>query len=82
MTDIQFDTENEFARPAAQSAGPKGLTKLVMKWGLAKDEKTAQYVLLGIAIVAILITLWLLFGQGGGSSAPVIPPGVTALPPG
>ena len=69
MAEIQFDTEQEYASASAPE-GPKGFAAFVMKWGLAKDEKTAQYVLLGViagaGILAFLVPV--LFGS---SHAPV-----------
>lgn len=55
MVDIRFDPEDEFTRSEAYTREPRGMTALVMKWGLAKDEKMAQYVLLGIAVGVTLL---------------------------
>ena len=77
MADLQFDTEQEFA-PTSASAEPKGLTAIVMRYGLAKDEKSAQYVLLGTAVVAILIAVGLPFLFGGPTQTP-LPSGTTIV---
>ena len=55
MAEIQFDNEQEFARPAAYTTQPRGMIALVMKWGLAKDEKSATRVLIGVAIGAVVL---------------------------
>lgn len=67
MTDIQFQDEQMYGRPVA--AKEKGLTALVQKWGLAKDGKQAEYILLGMATTLIIITLavWLLAMPRGSS---------------
>lgn len=59
MTSIQFDNDDEFARKSEYSPSSQGLTKLVMKLGLAKDEKTAQYVLLGLVIFCIALSAFI-----------------------
>ncbi len=56
MENIEFN-ENQpmVSRPSPVSAQPKGLYKLVISLGLAKDQKGAEGVLIAIAIIAILI---------------------------
>jgi len=51
MSNVQFQDQNNVYTVAKK----KGLSAMVIKWGLAKDEKGAQVVLLIIAVVAILI---------------------------
>ena len=43
---------------------------LAMKWFKIKEQKTAEYVLLGVAVVAFAVSLFLFFG--GGNTRPVI----------
>jgi len=45
----------------------RGLSARVISWGLAKNEKEAQIVLLGIAIVAALIAVFFMFSNGSSS---------------
>lgn len=55
MTDVQFTGEET---PSVQSQAPRqprGLYKLVISLGLAKDETSASAMLVVIAIIAILI---------------------------
>jgi len=64
---VKFEGEQRYAR----SYYPK--TPKVIQWvmkysgGLVKDEKQAIYVLIGFVAVAIVVSLFLVFG--GGSSA-------------
>ncbi len=61
MSEMQFDTpDDEFGRPPEQKPGIDIMGKLV-SWGLAKDRQQAQYVLLGVAVVAIVLALIIYF---------------------
>ena len=62
MAGIQFEEEQRLIRSLAP-VEPHGLADLVQKLGLAKDSRSANYILLGIIIVAIMATLLILFGQ-------------------
>ncbi|MEK7480823.1 MAG: hypothetical protein AAB604_01830 [Patescibacteria group bacterium] len=82
-TGVQF--QNEW-RPAARASSPS--TPRVVRWvmensgGYVKDEKQASYVLLGLAAAAIVVSLWLLLGRGGGPNVP-LPRGAKIIyPPG
>ena len=59
---IKFEGEQQYVRPY-YSDTPK-IIQLVMKYsgGLVKDEKQANYVLIGFVAVAIIVSLFLLFG--------------------
>ncbi|MDE2057349.1 MAG: hypothetical protein KGI78_00655 [Patescibacteria group bacterium] len=51
---------------------PRGITGLVIRWGLAKDARSAGYVLLGTAVgVAVLAFVMPMVIGGGGRSAGV-----------
>ena len=63
MSSVQFQDKNNTYTVAKK----KGLSSMIIKWGLAKDEKGAQVVLLIIAVVAILVGGFFMFT---GSSAP------------
>lgn len=61
---VKFETENYKAvKFYSETTTPK-MIKLVMKWsgGAVKEERHAEYVLLGFVIVAIGISLYLFFG--------------------
>jgi len=70
--DVQFDTD-KYRMPRYKAEPPK-VVQWVMKYsgGLVKDARQASYVLLGLAAVAIIISLLLMFGLPG-SSAPTKP---------
>ena len=72
MSNVQFQDQNTTYTVAKK----KGLSSMVIKWGLAKDEKGAQMVLLIIAVVAILIGGFFMFSGNGapGDGQPNILP--------
>ena len=64
---IKFDTPaDEFGRPPQQSMGADITGKLI-KWGFVATRQEAQYVLIGVAIVALVLA-YVLYGRLGGSS--------------
>ncbi|MBU6320965.1 MAG: hypothetical protein KGI78_00695 [Patescibacteria group bacterium] len=72
MADMQFE-EPSYGAPVVD-AGPKGLAGLLIRWGVAKDERQAQVALLVILVVALIGAASLfLFGGAAGSSRPPVP---------
>ncbi len=67
---IVFEGE-EFRQPAQsfQTSTPK-IVEWVIKYsgGYVKDEKQANYVLIGFVVLAIVISLFLVFGSDSDSS--------------
>lgn len=61
MNNVQFQDQQGVR--TVQKKG--GLTGLFIKMGLAKDEKSAQMVMLIVAVVAVAIALFFMFGGGG-----------------
>jgi hypothetical protein len=67
--DIQFDTDNAWARPQRTEIGSRSsFSKILIKSGLAKDEKSANQLLLVVAVVATIIGGVILFSGGDSSS--------------
>lgn len=66
--DVQF---HEWHPPRYESETPR-MTRWVIKYssGLIKNEKQANYVLLGFAALVIIISLFLFFGGGGTAGSP------------
>lgn len=54
--------------------GTPKVIRWVMKYsgGLVKDEKQASYVILGFVVLAIVVTLFLIFGRGGEQNTPPV----------
>ena len=53
---VTFEEEQQLSRAPARSA-TKGMTALVISWGLAKDEKGAAMVLLMAAGAALVLAI-------------------------
>jgi hypothetical protein len=65
---VEFQEENELNRLRPQyqggtmgSGGASGIPGLVIKLGLAKDLEGANKVMTGIAIIAFLLTFFVIF---------------------
>lgn len=72
MEGVTFD-ESEAVRRVQPARPSRGLTKLIISWGLAKDEAGAQkvlFIILGVSIAATAM-IWVL--AGGGEIAPPPP---------
>jgi hypothetical protein len=66
MADIQFDTNpSEFGTPPQGKPG-WDLTGQIVSLGLAKTREQAEYLLIGVAVLAIIIAAYFLFHSGGG----------------
>jgi len=71
------DGSDTDAKPQEEQQRPEEVflpgTPKVIQWvikysgGLIKDEKQASYALIGFVAVAIIISLFLVFGSGGGA---------------
>ena len=68
MSDIKFDDARGLNRSVtAKKQG--GLEKMLIDKGIAKDKKQAETILIGIAIVAFVLTGIVLLTQGNGSTS-------------
>lgn len=65
---IQFEIPSYGALKYYNETDTPKMVKLVMKWSGFKEQKQAEYVLLGFVVVAIGISLFLFFGGGSGIS--------------
>jgi len=82
MSDISFDEENTTMRAAPIATQQPALVKLVIRWGLAKDQKGAEMVLIGTAIIAAVLAIAIPLMTGGESSrSPQFDPMSADLPP-
>lgn len=81
--DIKFETDNwEKSASSFQDNTPK-MVKLVMKisGGAIKGQRQAEYVLLGFVVVAVVISLFLVFGGKGNTSSVDVRDPSLSLPP-
>ncbi len=57
MANVTFDEETSTQPRVQRSSEPRGLYKLVVKLGLAKDEQQANIALIVIALLAIAVAI-------------------------
>jgi hypothetical protein len=62
--------------PRSYYPGTPKIIQWVIKYsgGLVKDEKQANYVLIGFVAVAVIVVLFLVFGGGGNEGTPAPKP--------
>lgn len=73
---VQFENQGqEFGKPPVES-GPDFTSKLV-SWGLVSSRQEAQYVMIGIAVLAIVVAVFFFARSAGGNAPPPPPPGLS-----
>jgi hypothetical protein len=73
MGDVQFDEEHTDIRRSVLVKKSSGFRDLVLKTGMVKTEKEADYILLGIAICAVIIAGFLFISTFGSAPLPPAP---------
>ncbi len=64
MSNVEFE-ENNFSVgiPLQQATTTPTLVRLILKTGIAKDEKQANFVLIGVAVSAFLLTVYVIYSS-------------------
>ncbi len=72
---IKFETDSYKGAKFSDETNIPRMVKLVMKLsgGTIKEKRTAEYVLLGFAIVIFSISMYLFFGGSTSKQKPVLP---------
>lgn len=70
MSDIQFEEEQQFQRPAQSEQKPLFI-RLVLATGVVSTDREAEYVLLGIAVFLVILAFIIPSVMGG--SQPRVP---------
>lgn len=70
MADIQFDEEQQYQRPREVNQKPFFI-RLVLATGIVADDRQAEYVLLGVAVLAVILAF--VIPSLLSSSSPQIP---------
>lgn len=60
---VQFEEEQQYQQPVQTEQKPFFI-RIVLSTGIVSTDQAAQYVLLGIAAIGIIISLFLFFGGG------------------
>jgi hypothetical protein len=67
MSDVQFEEEKMSNNRYVGMGEPPMMVKFLLKHGLVKDEKQANYVLIAVAVISVILTIWVIrntFGFG------------------
>ena len=72
---MHFDSQGDEYGAPPQRAAMFDLTSKLVSWGLVSTPQEAQYVLIAVAVIAVLIAGYLLIGAvgGGGHTPPPLP---------
>ncbi len=70
MANVQFDSENEFRRPVAESNRASGIQGYLIRTGIARDVQQAQMMLLVTTVLTIIggIAVYLLLAPDAAES--------------
>lgn len=60
MSGISFDEEPSYQQAPVAASQPY-FVRLVIRWGFAKDQKSAEKLLIGVVIVALVIAFTIPF---------------------
>ena len=62
MSDIQFDLgEEDYGKSVTQQKKTPAMVALLVKYGIAKNTRTANYILFGGVIIAFIVAGFILF---------------------
>jgi hypothetical protein len=68
MVDVQFEEERNYTNTATPSYSSVkksgGITALLIKWGIAKNDSGAKVVMIGIIIVCVIISVLVITNTG------------------
>jgi len=73
MSDIEFNEDQNFSYPSYDEQEPGGLVSLVMKISLAKDEESANKMLMIIGVVAVVTIIVVFVFSGNSKELPPTP---------
>lgn len=80
MSGVEFNEEAVATSQAGSTAGPS-LAGWLIRSGFAKDERQAQYLLLGVAGIGLLIAAGIfVFNVSGKRPVPYNDPALTTIP--
>ena len=61
MMDLQFDEEPQYGQFKQSPAEQSYFVRLLLSIGVARDKKQAEYILVGVCIAALVISIAILF---------------------
>lgn len=66
MSNVEFEENNFPGNRFVEASKSPVMVKFILQTGLVKDEKQANYVLIGVAVCAFLLTLYVIKDMFGG----------------
>ena len=68
MSEMRFqeDQANEFGRPPVASGG-FDISAMLIKWGIASSRQQAEYILITVGAICLILAGYFFFFSGGGS---------------
>lgn len=72
MSDMFYEEET-FKRPARAGRNGSKMSQWLIDKGIVKSESAASMVLIGVAVVAIAITFWIIKGDDIGRPSQAVP---------
>ena len=76
MADVSFEEQDWQADRSEIERPPNAMIKWVLKTGIVKNPKQANYVLVGLAIVFFGLSIYFFVSASGGSSSKTNTPAV------
>jgi hypothetical protein len=70
---VRFNEGDDYGAPPQRSEG-FDLTGKLVSWGLVSSREQAQYVLIAVAVIAVLVAGYFFMGSISGGSVPPPPP--------
>lgn len=70
MANIQFEEEQQYQQQCQTGEQKPFFTRLVLATGIVSDDKHAQYVLLGVAVLILILAFMIPSFTGSGARAP------------
>jgi hypothetical protein len=66
MVNVDFEEQDwQPERPIVQSSDSK-MVNLVLKTGLVKDPKKANYILVSLILICLIFTVYMIYSSSGG----------------
>lgn len=85
MANVQFEDQGIYTQYASNTDRRPTMVRWLINWGVAEDEKSANYILIGIMGLAFLLSVFIIYKTiSHGESKPEVIPDVVKnmqLPP-
>lgn len=73
MGEVRFENPGEEYGPSPVASSGFDMSGMLVKWGLVSSRKEAEYILIGIGILALVIAVFVYMSSLGSSNVPTQP---------